>query len=120
MERRKSSRIPSRTPVVVRVLGNAPASHQAYVAEMSERGMRLCIPEPLLVDQCLQVEFEEAIVFAEVFHCGPAGPECEYPYAAGVVIRECLSGLASLQHLIQALRPAEERTQAAAEPSKTA
>ena len=74
------------------------------VVDASERGMKLEAGEAIDAGQPVRVDYGEAMFLCEVCYCAPTGGEAK-PYYLGVIIHECLTGLSSLHHLIQALRP---------------
>jgi len=55
--------------------------------------------------QAVKIEMGDTMFLGEVCYCAPASCEGNQSFYLGIVTRECLTGLASLHHLIQALSP---------------
>jgi hypothetical protein len=72
------------------------------IVDMSEQGMRLESPGPVDAGQAVKIDAGDAMFLGEVCYCAPMESR---GYYVGVVTTQCLSGLRSLQHLIEALKP---------------
>ena len=88
------------------------------VVDVSDRGMRLLSAAPMEAGQAVKIEVGDAMFLGEVCYCAatPGEPVIGNPSEAafgtndkqfylGVVTKQCLTGLASLHHLIRALSP---------------
>lgn len=80
------------------------------VVDVSDRGMRLLSAAPMDTGQAVKIEVGEAMFLGEVCYCA-ATPgvdvigNSDKQFYLGVVTKQCLTGLASLHHLIRALSP---------------
>jgi hypothetical protein len=112
-EQRSIARVEVQTCAVLQALGassntNGPAT-RATVVDASDRGMRLRAAIPMNAGQAVTVEIGESMFLGEVCYCTPAPGGEDKSFHLGIVTRECLTGLASLHHLIQALTPEPAR-----------
>jgi hypothetical protein len=80
----------------------------AEVLDGSVRGMRLRSPLAMGAGQAVKVEIGDAMILGEVCYCAPGGDGVDRSYILGLVNKECLTGLASLQNLLSALEPEAE------------
>lgn len=107
IEKRTTPRTALKADALVQRLGVSPSGNgvafPVQVIDAGQRGMRLCSQEAMDAGQAVKVEMGDAMFLGEICYCAPA-PAGE-GYHLGVVTKECLSGLSSLQHLIQALAP---------------
>lgn len=108
-DQRAVSRLEVNAGATVQVLGaSASGNGQAtpvIVIDTSERGMRLRSPAPMSAGQAVKIEVGDSMFLGEVCYCAPATLQTGPCFHLGVVTRECLSGLASLQQLMRALTP---------------
>ena len=80
------------------------------VVDVSDRGMRLLSAAPMDAGQAVKIEVGDAMFLGEVCYCA-ATPgvdvigNSDKQFYLGVVTKQCLTGLASLHHLIRALSP---------------
>jgi hypothetical protein len=110
VEKRATPRQNVTGKATLQVLGATPSGNgeplEVGIVDMSEQGMRLESPCAVDAGQAVKVEAGDAMFLGEVCYCAAmegAG------YYVGVVTTQCLSGLRSLQHLIEALRPEGSR-----------
>ena len=73
------------------------------VVDVSERGMRLRSAAPMNAGEAVKIEMGDTMFLGEVCYCAPVSSEADRSFYLGIVTRECLTGLASLHHLIRAL-----------------
>ena len=113
-DRRSSSRIEINAAASLQMLGTtAGANGQARtvtIVDVSDQGMRLLSAVPMDVGQAVKIEVGDVMFLGEVCYCattpGADGiGNSDKQFYLGVVTKECLTGLASLQHLIGALSP---------------
>lgn len=107
MEKRTRPRIDVNVTASVQRLGICAGGNGRAIAvqvvDASERGMRLRSPEALDAGQAVKIEMGDAMFLGEICYCASVSGRADY--FLGVVTEECLTGLNSLQHLIQALQP---------------
>ena len=80
------------------------------VVDVSDRGMRLLSAAPMEAGQAVKIEVGDAMFLGEVCYCAATPDEPVFgnsvkQFYLGVVTKQCLTGLASLHHLIRALSP---------------
>ena len=106
-EQRATPRLEVQAAARLQALGKSSDQNGApvrvTVVDSSDRGMRLYSTAAMNTGQAVAVEIGEAMFLGEVCYCAPA-PAGE-GFFLGIHVRECLTGLASLHHLIQALSP---------------
>jgi hypothetical protein len=78
----------------------------ARVVDASPSGLRLLLPHAIPPGTPVRIDVHDAMLLGEICYCAPVPSHPALASYAGVAIEQCLSGLASLQHLIDALRPA--------------
>jgi len=108
-DQRGAPRLEADAAASVQILGtpagaNGPAM-PVTVVDASERGMRLRSAAPMNAGQAVKIEMGDTMFLGEVCYCASASSEGNQSFYLGIVTRECLTGLASLHHLIQALSP---------------
>jgi hypothetical protein len=113
MERRSEPRFEFDQDVILTLLGNAPVSVQARLANLSGRGALIRVPEPLPVGAPVRITWGDKLLLGEISHVekGPDG------YSAGIQLESSLTSLADLQRLMAAVmgrpRPAVESAEVA-------
>ena len=80
----------------------------ARVTDASSNGLRLLLPHAIPPGTPVRVDIEDAMFLGEICYCTPVPSHPSLAAYAGVAIEECLSGLTSLQHLIDALQPSPQ------------
>ena len=108
-DQRAVPRLEAKAAATVQTLGtsagaNGPAM-AVTVVDVSERGMRLRSAAPMNAGQAVKIEMGDTMFLGEVCYCAPVSSEADRSFYLGIVTRECLTGLASLHHLIRALSP---------------
>lgn len=105
-DQRGTPRVEVQAGATLQMLGISAGANGPVVAvtvvDASGRGMRLRAPVPMTAGQAVTIEIGEAIFLGEVCYCTPDADNCFY---VGIVTKECLTRLASLRQLIQALTP---------------
>ncbi len=113
-DKRTLPRVEMNAAASLQMLGTtAGANGQATavtIVDVSDRGMRLLTAVPMDVGQAVKIEVGDVMFLGEVCYCattpGADGiGNSDKQFYLGVVTKECLTGLASLQHLIGALSP---------------
>ncbi len=103
MERRNDSRYETDTPATLHLLGEKPTVVAARIVEASCTGMRLESPMALENDRAVRLDVGDVMILGEVCYCQPSDRSEAFPFVIGIVTSESLTGLGSLQHLINAL-----------------
>ena len=113
-DQRTDPRMEMNAAASLQMLGTtASANGQARavtVVDVSDRGMRLLSAAPMDAGQAVKVEVGDAMFLGEVCYCAATQSEpvirnSDKQFYLGVVTTQCLTGLASLHHLIRALSP---------------
>jgi hypothetical protein len=95
MERRTELRFPAGREIQVTVLGEDKRVLQAVLLNVSGRGARIHVPEPVPVDAALSFEWDNAMLLGEVCYCASdAGG-----FAVGVELRHSLLNLDEVARL---------------------
>jgi hypothetical protein len=106
-DKRQTPRTEVHAAAFVQLLGLTPAENSdplpATIVDVSDRGMRLHIQQPVPTGQAVKIELGDRMFLGEVCYCAPAPPPAAFHI--GIVTEQCLTGLSSLQHLISALQP---------------
>ena len=97
MEQRREPRFQADQPVTVRVLRTPEQQQVARVVNASGRGLALEISVPVAPGTALQIEMEDALIFAEAVYCRNGKP----PYLIGVELDQVLCGLSELSRKLQ-------------------
>ena len=108
-EQRATPRVEVQANAILQALGNSPETNgppmAVTIVDSSDRGIRLRGSVPMNAGQAVTVEIGESMFLGEVCYCAPAPDGDAQSFHLGIVTRECLTGLASLHHLIRALTP---------------
>ena len=108
-DQRAVPRLEANTGASMQMLGTSAGANgpsmAVTVVDASERGMRLRSAAPMNAGQAVKIEMGDMMFLGEVCYCAPAPSAEDQSFYLGIVTRECLSGLASLHHLIRALSP---------------
>jgi len=106
-EQRATPRLKVQAEARLQALGESSDKNgvpvRATVVDSSDGGIRLQTKVAMSSGRAVTVEVAEAMFLGEVCYCAPAAEDGNF--YLGIHLRECLTGLASLQHLIHALRP---------------
>ena len=113
MEKRKEVRYPVHRPVKLTVLGDHPAELDAYMSNLSGRGLRMTTSEAVPVSAAVKVNFDDTMMLGEVCYCEPSGTQ----WAVGLEMEQALSDLSGLGNLVERLM-IEERGARQAMPAQ--
>lgn len=111
-DRRANPRHPIDAKARIYPLSMAPTPLQpipARITDASPNGLRLLVPRPVAPGTPVRIDLDDAMLLGEICYCVPVPTHPTHAFHAGVTIEQCLSGLASLQHLIDALQPDPDR-----------
>jgi len=67
--------------------------------------MRVRSPERIDAGRAVKIEMGDAMFLGEVCYCAAAPGDDPKIFNLGIATKQCLTGLASLHHLIRALSP---------------
>lgn len=95
MERRAEIRFPAGMEIQVTVLGEDKRVLRAVLLNVSGRGARLRVSEPLPVDAALSFEWDNAMLLGEVCYCASD----EGGFSVGVELRHSLLNLDEVARL---------------------
>jgi hypothetical protein len=108
-DQRSVPRLAVRAEATLQMLGVSSAANgpalPVTVVETSQCGMRLHSAVPMNAGQPVAIQVGDAMFLGEVCYCTRAAAEADTHFCLGIVTKECLTGLASLHHLLQALTP---------------
>ena len=108
-DQRAAPRLEVQVDATLQVLGETSATNgpamPVRILDTNARGMRLRAAAPMNAGQAVTLEIGDAMFLGEVCYCAPATDEKDKQFYLGIVTRECLTGLASLHHLLRALAP---------------
>jgi len=99
MDRRREVRVTADQMVRVTALGTYRRKMDGIAVDLSGRGLRVLLPDPVDLGDALKIELEDTLLLGEVCYCSPR----EYGYMVGIEVDQVLSGLADLARLNQAL-----------------
>jgi len=101
MDRRGNTRIAAAhvIPVQVTGLGNLQLRTSGRILDISSNGLRISTSAAVPVGSFLQLQFEDATIFAEVRYC--LGHK--HGYTIGVFVEEILLGTSELARLVASL-----------------
>lgn len=108
-DRRAVPRFEMNQEALLTLLKDPPESMKVVITDGHFRGMRIDLPSAVSVNQAIKVEVGEFLILGEVCYCGPASPGAAFPYSAGIVVSQFLSGVADLRHLLDALQREERK-----------
>ena len=95
MDRRTDVRHSVETAVKMTVLSGQLRQMEAVLANVSGRGARLRVPEPIAVDSAVQLEFGDSLLLGEVCYCASD----EGSFCVGVELQHSLLNLAEVATL---------------------
>jgi PilZ domain-containing protein len=95
MERRAETRIPWNCPVRVTLLGGPPQHFDATLVNVSGRGARLKLDQPLACDSIIRVDLENGMLLGEVCYCASDGDG----FGVGVELEHSLLNLAEVTRM---------------------
>ena len=93
LERRGEPRIKACHPALLRIANALPI--EAWVLDVCSRGLRLRVPEPILIGAAVRIEAQELLLFGTIAHC----EQTDGAYCVGVVLSRSLEMLAELGKL---------------------
>jgi hypothetical protein len=85
--------------VRVTALGTYRRKMDGIAVDLSGRGLRILLPDPVDPGDALKVELADTLLLGEVCYCSPQ----DYGFIVGLQIDQVLSGLADLARLNRAL-----------------
>jgi hypothetical protein len=97
LERRREPRIKANHSALLRTLNAPPV--EAWVLDVSSRGVRLRVPEPVPVGAAVRIEAQELLLFGTITHCELT----QGAYYVGIELSRPLEMLAELRKLYGAL-----------------
>lgn len=95
MERRAETRIPWNRPVRVTLLGGPPQHFDATLVNVSGRGARLRLDQPLACDSIIRIDLENGMLLGEVCYCATDGDG----FGVGVELEHSLLNLAEVTRM---------------------
>jgi hypothetical protein len=95
MDRRKEPRLRADEPALMTVLDEPGRVFAGRIADMSGRGMRLLVEEPVRPGAAVQVDWADALLLGEVCYCQVA----EGGYSIGLNFEQALFDTAELARL---------------------
>ncbi|MCC6294463.1 MAG: PilZ domain-containing protein [Bryobacterales bacterium] len=110
MERRAEARLPWNAPIRITVLSSPPRHYDAVLVNVSGRGARLRLNQPLDCDLPVRIDLENALLLGEVCYCATDGDA----YGVGILLEHSLLNLAEVVRMRdQILAGNSDRTPAA-------
>ncbi|MBL8296239.1 MAG: PilZ domain-containing protein [Bryobacterales bacterium] len=113
MDLRTENRVPVQRPVKLTVLGDQPQEFEAYLNNVSGRGLRVVMDAPVALDAAVRVDLDDSIILGEVCYCEPCGNR----WALGLEMEQSLSDLRGLCRLVERLLQEERRGQGEPTPA---
>jgi hypothetical protein len=108
MDLRTENRVPVQRPVKLTVLGDQPQEFEAFLNNVSGRGLRVVVDAPVAPDSAVRVDLDDSMILGEVCYCEPCGNQ----WALGLEMEQSLSDLRGLCQLVERLLHEERRGQA--------
>jgi hypothetical protein len=105
MEKREEARIPFDQSVELTVLSDEPVSMHARISNLSGRGMRVVVDDPIPLDTAVRIDMDNSLILGEVCYC----ERIEGHWAVGVEMEHSLSDLRGLCQLVSRLLQEEHR-----------
>jgi hypothetical protein len=113
MDRRTEARVEISLPARVRVLSSTAPSFDAWVVNLSGRGMCLQTAAAIPVSEPLQIDLEDELYLGEACYCGGNPGQ----FRSGIRIEHALGNLAGLRQLAEALQARDSRVAASTIPA---
>lgn len=99
MDRRREVRVTADQIVKVTALGKYRQKMDGIAVDLSGRGLRVLLPDPVEPGDALKIDLEDTLLLGEVCYCTAQ----DYGYIVGIEVDQVLSGLADLARLNRAL-----------------
>jgi len=99
MERRREPRFPADQPAMLMALGPQQHCLPARIVEVSGRGMRLLLPQPLKLDTPVRVDCADTMLLGEVCYCLREGDQ----FMVGLELEHSLANLSEIGRLVDSL-----------------
>lgn len=100
MDRRQEPRFETDQPATVTLLGEGRFTRPAVIKNVSGRGMRVQLDEPLPLNAAVRVDAGNMMLLGEVCYCEPDGRF----HAIGIMLEQVLHESPGLFPLIEAVR----------------
>lgn len=92
MERRAEPRLPWNAPIRITVLSSPPRHYDAVLVNVSGRGARLRLEQPLDCDLPVRIDLNNALLLGEVCYCATDGDG----FGVGILLEHSLMNLAEV------------------------